>query len=191
MPLPLRQAGESPAQTSPAAGPPSFDRVYRDHVGFVYRQLRRFGVNDADLEDATQEVFVIVNRRLAEFDPRRGALTTWMYGIARGVASNALRSRSRRLAREERAPVPLAPVRPDAVLESRRAAEVVARFLDTLPDDRRAVFELVEIEGLRASQVAEMLDVKANTVYTRLRAARLAFKTYVADLSGDPAGGTP
>ena len=68
--------------------------VYRCHAGFVWRVVRRLGVPDAALEDVVHDVFLVVHRRLSEYDGR-AALTTWLFGIARGVASNHRRGIAR------------------------------------------------------------------------------------------------
>ncbi|HSD87703.1 MAG TPA: sigma-70 family RNA polymerase sigma factor, partial [Kofleriaceae bacterium] len=68
-----------------ASAAPSFDEVYAAHFAFVWRVLRTFGVPDAALEDAAQDVFVVVHRRLPEFEGR-AAITTWLFAIARRVA---------------------------------------------------------------------------------------------------------
>jgi RNA polymerase sigma-70 factor (ECF subfamily) len=177
----------------PVAGPDSaaassrFDDIYRDHVGFVWRNLRRLGVPEPEIEDAAHEVFMVVLRRLESFDGG-AAITTWLYGIARGVASNRRRGELRRQRRHAEAPAPPPPVSPVEQLERARAAAHVARFLAALTADQRAVFELFEIEGLRAHEVAEALDINVNTVYTRLRAARQRFLAFVAALHEGPGG---
>ena len=69
-----------------------------------------------------------------------------------------------------------------------QAAAAIERFLAGLPSDQRVVFELFEIEGLRANEIAESLGVNINTIYTRLRVARQRFAAFVAALQDD--GGT-
>ena len=76
---------------------PSFDQIYAQHFAFVWRVLRTFGVAEAALEDAAQDVFVVVHRRLPEFEGR-SAITTWLFAIARRVAG----SHRRRVTREDR-----------------------------------------------------------------------------------------
>ena len=65
---------------------PTFDEVYAEHVAFVWRTLRTFGVAESQIEDAVQDVFVVVHRRLPEWEAR-AAMTTWLFAIARRVAS--------------------------------------------------------------------------------------------------------
>lgn len=158
---------------------PTFEAVYRAHVGFVWRSLRRLGVAEAEIEDAAHEVFMVVHRRLAEFDGA-AAITTWLFAIARGIASNRRRGADRHERRIAAAPPPTASVDPGEQLERTRAAAAVERFLAGLPPEQRLVFELFEIEGLRAAEIAEAIDLNINTVYTRLRAARLRFAEFVA-----------
>ena len=75
---------ESPPRLAAAAL--VFEEVYAQHVRFVWRTVRSFGVAEAQLEDAVQDVFVVVHRRLREWEGR-AAITTWLFAIARRVAS--------------------------------------------------------------------------------------------------------
>ncbi len=163
------------------------EQIYRRNVGYVYRLIRRFGVSADEVEDATQEVFMIVHRRLPDFDASRGSVRTWLFAIARGVAANRRRSTHRRLRVVPPADARATDRRPDPEQRTRQrqVLELVGKFLTTLPEGQRQVFELVEIEGLRGPEASEALGVKLNTVYTRLRIARLAFKRYVGTLGPD------
>ena len=162
-----------------------FDAVYRANVALVWRYLRRAGVPESMVEDATQEVFLIFHRRRDEF---RGAssVRTWLLGIARGVAANVRRGRQRFLRRlaSRRATPDLREIEdPEQRAARIQAHALVEAFLDTLSEPQREVFELIEIEGLKQREVAELLELSINTVGSRLRAARAAFATYVAGLS--------
>jgi RNA polymerase sigma-70 factor (ECF subfamily) len=155
---------------------PDFAEVYAQQFGFVWRCLRALGVPEGTLDDAAQDVFLVVHRRLAEF---RGdsALRTWLYGVIRNVASN-----QRRSARRRPAPVRLAidlaspGPGPHERIEERQAAEFVQRFVAGLSDEKRDVFVLAVIEQMSIPAVAEMLGIPLNTAYTRLRSVRLEFK---------------
>ena len=173
-------AAHQPLEHAVEAPRPSFEAVYREHVGFVWRVIRRFGIPEAEIEDAAHEVFLVVHRRLGEFDGQ-AAITTWLFAIARGVASNRRRSAHRREQRDELAPEPSASIDPAERLERVRAAEAVERFLAGLPVEQRIVFELFEIEGMRGAEISEAIGLNINTVYTRLRAARLRFDAFLAE----------
>jgi RNA polymerase sigma-70 factor (ECF subfamily) len=159
----------------------SFDTVYAQNVAFVWRVLRGMGVSDAIVEDAVQDVFVVVHRRLAEFDGRH-AIRTWLFAIAYRVARDHVR-RSRRvwttqepLENQLRDAAPM----PDESAERTEALRVVSELLDQLDDEKRAVLVLAEIEGMTAQEIADATGAGLNTVYTRLRRARLALNKMLA-----------
>jgi RNA polymerase sigma-70 factor (ECF subfamily) len=160
---------------------PAFDEVYAAHVGFVWRVLRTLGVAEAQIEDAVQDVFVVVHRRLAEWEGR-AAITTWLFAIARRVAG----AHRRRAGRRDAAALPLGEAEhqadggdPFAELSRAQAAATVLAILEQLDDDKRTVFALVELEQLSVPEVARMLDLNLNTAYSRLRLARQAFEAAV------------
>lgn len=167
---------------------PSFDEVYDQHVSFVWRTLRAFGVADAQLEDAVQDVFVVVHRRLPEFEGR-AAITTWLFAIARRVASSYRRKRGQ--AEQRTAPLDAelqlaGNADTFAALSRAQAAATVMAILDTLDEDKRIVFALVELEQMPVPEVARTLELNLNTAYSRLRLARQAFEIAVrARMKGD------
>ncbi len=161
-----------------AAAPeaPSFDAVYAAHVAFVWRVLRTFGVSETQIEDAVQDVFVVVHRRLSGFEGR-AAITTWLFAIARRVAGGYRRKRSTEPLDDIAEPVDSADT--FAALARAQAAATVMAILETMDEDKRMVFALVELEQLSVPEVARMLEINLNTAYSRLRLARVAFETAV------------
>ncbi|MCY1005794.1 sigma-70 family RNA polymerase sigma factor [Nannocystis pusilla] len=157
---------------APIAGA-SFEALFREHFGFVYRNLCRLGVPPAAVEDAVQEVFLVVLRRP---DAPITSVRGWLYGIARRIAWRQRRSagRQHRLAQALADEAPRALDGAVAVAE-REAAALLERFLGRLDEDKRAVFLLAELEQMTAPEIARALEVKENTVYSRLRAARQEF----------------
>ncbi len=153
----------------------SFDEVYARHFAFVWRVLRTFGVSDAALEDAAQDVFVVVHRRLCEFEGR-SALTTWLFSIARRVASSHRRKDGRTEPLDDD---PAGTADTFAAFSRAEAAVTVMAILDAFEEDKRIVFALVELEGLSVAEVARMLEINLNTAYSRLRLARHAFELAV------------
>jgi RNA polymerase sigma-70 factor, ECF subfamily len=168
---------------------PDFRSVYDEGVQFVWRALRRFGIPERALPDAAQDVFVVVHRRLADYDRTR-PLKPWLAGIAVRVASD-YRRRASSVAdavSEVVSPDLLDPRSPaDGDSRAREARELVARGLAALDDDKRTVFVLHELEGFSMPEIAESIDAPLNTLYSRLRAARLEFTATVRQLGG----GTP
>jgi len=156
--------------------------VYRDHAAFVWRVLRSLGVPDEALDDVVHDVFLVVHRRLPEFDGR-AAMTSWLYGIARGVAANHRRGWQRR---QDHRRGMLSVVQIDETSDATRrgdpieTADLVERFLRELDLPKREVFVLAELEGMSGGEIAEALGIKVDTVYSRLRVVRAQFKQAVA-----------
>lgn len=150
---------------------PSFAEVFRDHARYLWRALLGLGVRPSDVDDVCQEVFLVVHRRLPEFDGR--ALRSWLYAICLRVASEYRRSaRVRRELTVEQVPEAHAPpAQLDAVLTGELCANLL-RALDRLDEDKREAFVLYEVEELSLREVAEALGCPLQTAYSRLQAAR-------------------
>jgi RNA polymerase sigma-70 factor (ECF subfamily) len=153
---------------------PAFAEIFNREYAFVWRSLRHLGVALAELDDAAQDVFVVVFRRWKDYDDSRD-VRGWLWGIAQRVA----RGRRRGADRHRRK---LALVRFDDVdrrfeqsVERGDAADFVADFLSRLSSELRDVFVLVDIEGLTAPEVAHALGLNLNTVYSRVRVGRQRF----------------
>lgn len=173
-----RQAAAPPA-------PEEFDAVYRANVDFVWRSLRRLGVRDAALDDATQEVFLVVHRRFHEFRPG-SSIKAWLFAIAQRAASD-----QRRWVRRKGNLLPLhddMPTGENSPLESamtRQATDRVLQFLDKLDEPRRDAFILSDLEQMTAPEIGAALGVNINTIYYRVASARKAFAAFVANKSID------
>jgi RNA polymerase sigma-70 factor (ECF subfamily) len=179
-------ASRVPART-PTSTVLDLDAVYRQHAGFVWRAVRRLGVPEEAAEDVVHEVFLVVRRRLPDYDGR-AALSSWLFGIARGVASNHRRGESRAQRRLELVAPPPSPDTPEEQARKQQAAALVRSFLEGLDRDKRLVFELSDIEGMKGREIADALDVNVNSVYSRLRAARKLFREFLAEhgITGEP-----
>jgi RNA polymerase sigma-70 factor (ECF subfamily) len=164
------EPGPLPVETAEIS---EFSAIYARYFRAMWRALRRLGVEPAGLDDAVQDVFVVVHRRLAEFDGR--SLRGWLYAIAVRVASDHRRNASHR--RTE----PLAETLVDPAPGPSRTSELAASvrllhaLLAELDDKKRTVFVLGELEELGAPEIADALGENLNTVYSRLRAARAEF----------------
>lgn len=168
----LPQPGiEDPPAAGRSEAPPTFEQIFQDEAVFVGRTLRYLGVHERHLEDACQEVFVVVHRRLDQM--QGGSVRAWVRQICVRVASNHRRSLRRRpedaVAEPPEVAVP-APQHGEA--EQRQARQRLLRALDTLPEDQREVFVLYEIEQLIMPEIAEAVGCALQTAYSRLYAAR-------------------
>ena len=168
----------SPPDPSPnAALSPSFREVYDEFFPFVWRSLRRLGVRDADAEDAAQEVFLVVHRRLCEFEGR-AKLSTWLFRICMRVASDhQRRAHVRREVSDAMPGSELSDPAPDAETQTvnKDALRMLEVALFKMDLDARAVFALFELEGMSGADVAASLEIPIGTVHSRLRRAREVF----------------
>jgi RNA polymerase sigma-70 factor (ECF subfamily) len=150
-----------------------FEDVYERHFDFVWRSLRLLGVPAEGVEDATQDTFSVVSRQLARFEGR-SALRTWLFAILQRVAANHRRTARRKLQRLEPLAEGLAAQGPTAHAraEAAEAIDLIQTFCDTLDMERRSVFVLALLEELPAPEVAQVLEIPINTVYSRVRSLR-------------------
>ena len=158
--------------------------IHDAHAPFVFRTLQRLGVQESDLDDAVQEVFVVVHRKLDTF---RGSatITTWLYGVALRVAYRFRRTtRRRRESPDEldQTHVPDSQPGPDSVAVEREARRQLAEVLAGMDPAKRAVLVMFELERLSTAEIAAELGVPPGTVYSRLSAARAQFQRAVARL---------
>lgn len=157
-----------------------FETIYREHFRFVWRTVRRLGIEGAQVDDVVQEVFVVVHRRLDDFEGRSTA-KTWLYGIVRRVVADHRRTLRRKplgtAPEGEAMDAASAPEDgPEASAEQAERVRLLHRLLSQLDEAKREVFILAELEGLTLAEIAEALGVNANTVASRLRAARREFE---------------
>ena len=176
VPVPARPVAVAPPAPSSGtlpvvAAPATAAEVFREHGAFVFRLLRRLGVPDADLDDLTQEVFIIVHRSLDRYE-ERNQMRAWLYRIC-----------VRETSRHRRARKPAGTVDVDTLVEPSgsspedavHASETRAdfdRLLGVLDEERRTVFVLYEVEELSMEEVAKVVGCPLATAYSRLRSAR-------------------
>lgn len=174
-----------------SSDPGTLREIVEQHADFVWRVLARAGVREADLGDATQEVFMVVAQKL---DQREAGIkvTTWLYGVAIRVGANQRRKVQRK--REDFTEHALDGVvdelahDPEQVALRAEGRIQLARALEELTPDQRIVFEMFELEEMTCPAIAEALGIPLGTTYTRLRAARAAFAAQAERLAtGDAA----
>jgi RNA polymerase sigma-70 factor, ECF subfamily len=159
--------------------------LFESHYTFIWRMLRRLGLDEPGADDGAQEVFVIAARRLADIRPEHER--SFLLGTAIRLAHDARRARAKRDARDggEDALDTLidANPTPEQALDARRARDLLDRIIQGLPDDVQPVFVLFEIDGLSKTEIAEALSIPEGTVASRLRRAREHFDAAVARIN--------
>lgn len=160
--------------------------MFREHAPYALRALRYLGVPPADLEDCCQEVFLVVLRRLEEFEGR-AQLRTWIHRICWRVAQAQRRKNRKKRERfaEEAEGDHVSDPKADPQRTRFDARELLLPALDRLDDDKRAVFVLYEIEGMTMPEIAAVLECPLQTAYSRLYAAREQVARHVREQLGD------
>lgn len=168
-----------PPQACAVSRPASVQEVYEAQFEFVWRSARRLGMRSPQLEDVVQEVFMVVQRRLSEFEGR-STLRTWLFAITRHVVRAQLRQNARRNAqlrahdvtREHADPRARCPEAEASVQED---AQLLHELLDQLAPDLREVFVLAQLEELSGPEIAQALELPVRSVYSRIAAAQKEF----------------
>lgn len=159
--------------------------LFRAHGAFVAAFVQRMGVDRAERDDLVQDVFLIAHKK-GGFVPGAAKPTTWLATIAMGEVRNRRRKASRRAGVVSRGEPEHEPAAhsgdPFESLDREQRARLVQAALDRLPEDKRSLFILFELEGETCPALAELLDVPIGTVYSRLHAARKAFEQAVRAL---------
>jgi RNA polymerase sigma-70 factor (ECF subfamily) len=152
---------------------PDFATIYDRHFALVWRLAANSRVPRAYLDDVVQETFIVIHRKLPTFEGR-SSLRTWIAAITRNTAQAFFRRKRHQLLGGEIDPdASISPtLGPADQLETATAAALLDSFLDELPEDQRDAFILAEVEEMTANEIAIVLETNANTVRTRLRAAR-------------------
>jgi len=155
--------------------------IFEAHANSVWRFLRYMGVPDADLPDASQDVFLVVHRRISDVNGSSKA-ETWLYGICLRVAANRRRSRRRKpemlLVEEQTA----ACGTDQDTAERKEARELLLRALDQLDVDQKTVFVLAEVEQLPMKEVARIVGCPLFTAYSRRRLAKKRLRALLTEM---------
>jgi RNA polymerase sigma-70 factor (ECF subfamily) len=166
----------------------TFEQVYDEQIDFIWRSARRLGVDDASLDDVVQQVFLVVHRRLAEYEGH-ASTKTWLFAILLFVVREhrrTIRRKSPHHGASTTDPDTLIDTRvahnPEQALERAEASRMIDRLLEELEDEKRVVFVMAELEQMTAVEISEATGLEPKAVYSRLRAARIDFERAAAQL---------
>lgn len=162
------------SKQAPAVLDREFETLFVAEFSYVCRSLQRLGVREADVNDIAQELFLAVHHALGSWDRER-PVRPWLLGFAVRFASNY-----RRLAWHRGRELDEDLVPPSPRLNDKLAAKrTVMRGLDALDFDKRVALVMHDLEELTAKEIAEQIGIPANTVSSRVRLAREAFRAAV------------
>jgi RNA polymerase sigma-70 factor, ECF subfamily len=161
-----------------------FEDVYQRFFDHVYRWTRALGGPDAEREDLVQDVFLIVHRRIPDFDGKNVA--GWLYQITRRRVRDFRRLHWVRLLLNSSPPdesLASSAGTPEAELEAKQHDAILLRLLSKLPEAQRAAFVLFEIDGYSGEEIARLQDVPINTVWARVKKARAKLAASITRLN--------
>lgn len=194
--VPISTSPDGAIASEGAAGAWSFEQVYDAQLDFVWRSARRLGVDDGAVDDVVQQVFLVVHRRLHEFEGR-SSTKTWLFAILLNAVREHKRTLRRKSPHREGAATdpdtlvdPRAANNPERALERVEASRMIDELLESLEGDKRVVFVMAELEQMTPAEIAHATGLDAKAVYSRLRAARIDFERAAAQLRRREATGT-
>jgi RNA polymerase sigma-70 factor, ECF subfamily len=168
--------GPAPKETS-STDRPALDltTVYDAYAPFVWRSLQRMGVPEGDLEDALQEVFIVVHRKLHSYQESKAKLSTWLFGIGINIARrHRAKARTWQLGLDPEVTRSERPSQ-EAELQRKQESSLLQNLLGRLRPEHSATFVMFELEGLTCNEIADLTGVPVGTVYSRLHKAREQF----------------
>jgi len=181
------EIASAPAPTGDSIALPAFAEIYDGHFDLVWRTARRLGVPEASADDVVQDVFLVLHRKLNEYDGQT-PLRRWILGMTVRVVAD-----HRRRYRRKDAPCIPAPAdsdgnvllastqRPPSVdVEIDEQMRLLEQLLSQLTEEKREVLVLSELEEMTVPEIAELLGANVNTIYARLRTARQEFERLYA-----------
>lgn len=157
-----------------------FRRFYDEHMTFVWQSLWLLGVRHSDLEDALQDVHVVVFRKLPDFEPGDNkSVRSWLFAICHRTAQNyRRRAHLRREILDEKPMLQAPEAGPNGEEELRTSEDIalVQQALSKLDVEQRTVLVQLGLRRMTGKQIADTLNVPVPTVYSRFRLAREAFR---------------
>ncbi len=168
---------------------PRFERLIREYSERAFQFAYRLSHNPEEAKDCVQEAFFRVLRSWEKYDETR-SLEAWFFTILRHVFLDGRRRYERRMGVSLDASIvseggeagtflDLLPAEEEGMLqrlERREAGEAVHRVLDAMSYEHRVVLTLCDMEAMNYEEIAQVLDVPAGTVRSRISRARQAFR---------------
>lgn len=168
-----------------------FEAAFQEHFAPVYRFIcRRVGPDLA--EDLAADTFATAYRRRASYQPGRGSLRAWLYGIAANVLRNHWRAEERLLALDAQllaeddtaAAMAIVNVVNDRLIASSLAPRIAAA-LQTLTAEQREVLLLYAWAELSHDEIAAALEIAPGTARSRLSRARASLRQQLGHFDFD------
>jgi len=148
----------------------------------VKTYLQRGGLGAAEAEDMTQEVFLTVWRKAAQFDPSRAVAAAWIFAIARNLKIDKARRDRLGPPGDDPSDEPAAPL-PDAIAAAEESARNLRSAIEDLPEEQIAILRLAFFDDLSHSEIEQRVGLPLGTVKSRLRLAITRLRRALKDES--------
>lgn len=161
---------------APKPSGPDVAKLFDAHSAFIHRTVERMTGPGAHVDDLVQETFLTAHLKAPSL-PQDTQWRAWLFRVAMHAIQHHRRSHARRQRLQESLTVEPGEKRldPSQALERRTNSQMVRNAILEIPLTQRDVFVLFELEELPGQEIAQLLDIPENTVWSRLRIARAAF----------------
>ena len=171
------------------ADPQALELFYKRRGGLIYSFLLRVLVSEMEAQEVTQDTFVQIWRRAHRYDPRRSSPMAWVVMIARGLAMDRLRARSRRSVshaafEREVAAIEVEEVNGSHQTERDEVAATCRAALHQLPEAQGRALQLAFLRGWTHEEIAAAVGEPLGTVKARIRRGLLALRKALKDFHG-------
>ena len=157
----------------------AFEQLVASHAPLVLRTAQRLLLNEADAEDAAQEVFLKIHRFYSKFDGNRDLLP-WLYRITVNVCHDLRRKRQRALSLDAGSDAVAAGTSdPEQVVNTQERRTLLLEALRVLSDRERETIVLRDLEGLTTAEVAAALGTNEATVRSQISSGRMKLRNYL------------
>ncbi|WP_020601440.1 RNA polymerase sigma factor [Spirosoma spitsbergense] len=163
-----------------------FETIYNEFGRLVYNLALSYVLNEEDAQDVTQEVFVKVYQRYADYKPHLSSLKTWIYQITINHCLDVIKARRSKkrfgfvtglFSPDTSEPIPEAAHfdHPGVALENKEAIQRLFALIDTLPDNQRTALILTKIEDRSIKEVADIMQLTPKAIESLLQRAKENF----------------
>jgi RNA polymerase sigma-70 factor, ECF subfamily len=182
VPATVRSSEPPPVNAEKVAIAPDFAVVFAEQIRYLWYTLRRLGIRDSDLEDIAHEVMLRVHAQLPHHDPEH-PIRPWLFGLALGAAANYRRLARHRVELHAMPPEVRDPgIAIDEGMVEYERRVLVQQALIQVPLQHRAVLILHDMDETPVPEISAALGIGLNTVYSRLRLGRAAFRRALEQL---------
>ena len=160
--------------------PAAFQKCYERYQGPIFRFAWHMSGNQSIAEEVTQEVFLLLIHKPRKFDPSKGTLAGYLFGIARNVMRREMAASflDVPLAEEELRDESAFAADPDLLsdLDRQERLELLQKSVMALPAAYREALVLCDLEEMSYPEAAAVLECPEGTVASRLHRARTMLK---------------